>query len=75
MNDDDFKLLRGFTDRPMDKRTDICECRRKERKKISTLDNSFKPIFFIQYDKIDWQKSTNAQEKFKIGNVLSKAEY
>ena len=46
MNDDDFKLLRGFTDRPMDKRTDICECRRKERKKISTLDNSFKPIFY-----------------------------
>ena len=27
MNDDDFKLLRGFCDWLTDRRTDICECR------------------------------------------------
>ena len=25
--DDDFNLLKGFADRQMDKRTDICDCR------------------------------------------------
>ena len=27
MKDDDFKLLRGFADRRMNGRTDICDCR------------------------------------------------
>ena len=27
MKDDDFKLLRGFADRQMNRRTDICDCR------------------------------------------------
>ena len=27
MNDDDFKLLRGFADGQTNKRTDICDCR------------------------------------------------